>query len=224
MADAATCAAHLPMSNYLRNTLDVQNVTMRARIIRSGFRTLDALARQLKPKEWVKEVCNAIRRQAGQPATKEVTMELQANLVKLVQWCLYSYMTQRQLLPAQATQNNIDDVSSWLELLPEEVPDSTVEKYKDSGNSRHWIESIRTYFSVKKGAAQMPLLYVLRKQAAVPANDPGFGNPDFSTELATRGRHDGHYYRADNRAVWLFLKLKCHGTTAWNTILQFQRT
>ena len=133
MADGATCAAHLPMSNYLRNTLDVQNVTMRARIIRSGFRTLDSLAKQLKPKEWVKEVCNAIRRQAGQPATKEVTMELQANLVKLVQWCLYSYMTQKQLLHAQATQDNIDDVSSWLELPPEEVGETTVEKSSEQG-------------------------------------------------------------------------------------------
>ena len=137
-------------------------------------------------------------------------MELQENLVKLVQWCLYSYMTQRQLLHAQATQDKIDNVNSWLDLLPEEVGETTVEKYKDSCNPRHWIESIRTYFSVKKGAAQMPLLYVIRKLAALPANNPGFGNPDFSTELVSRGRHDGHYYRAYNRAVWLFLKLKCH--------------
>ena len=84
---------------------------------------------------------------------------------------------------AQARQDNIDDVNSWLELLPEEVGETTVEKYKYACNPRHWIESIRTYFSVKKGAAQMPLLYVIRKLAAWPANDPGFGNPDFSTDL-----------------------------------------
>ena len=74
MADLATCAAHQPMSDYLLNTLDVPNVTMRARLIRSGFRNLDALAKQRNPKEWVREICNAIRKQHGGPATKEVTM------------------------------------------------------------------------------------------------------------------------------------------------------
>ena len=225
MADLATCAAHQPMSDYLLNTLDVPNVTMRARLIRSGFRNLDALARQRNPKEWVREICNAIRKQQGGAATKEVTMELQNNLIQLVQWALYSYMTQRALVYADATQATIDNVSSWITMLPDDtaLTVSTLDKFKDAANHRHWMEGIKTYFTVKCGVTKMPLLYVIRSDPALPAVDPGFGNPDFSTELAIRGRHDGHYYRADNTTVWLFLKHLYHGTTAWPTILQFER-
>jgi len=48
--------------------------------------------------------------------------------------------------------------------------------------------------------------------------DPGFAQPEFEIELRQRGRLDGHFYKADNAVVWLFLRGLCHGTTAWNLI------
>ena len=35
------------------------------------------------------------------------------------------------------------------------------------------------------------------------------------------GRHNGKFWAADNKAVFLFLRLKCHGTNAWSTIQAF---
>jgi len=107
--------------------------------------------------------------------------------------------------------------------LEKDPPEDSVANFTDGCNKKLWIESIQQYFALRKGQALVPLLYVIRLQEAVPAVDPGFGLPSFEEDIESRGRLDGQFWRADNRAVWLFLKSKCHGTTAWTTIVEHQR-
>ena len=105
MADAALIAQHQAMSDYLQNTLQVTNLAMRARIIRSGFKEPDTIA--TKKTSWVKNVCHTIRKQTGPAATKEISMELEENLDWFVKWCIYMYLTQRALALGQATLANL---------------------------------------------------------------------------------------------------------------------
>ena len=218
---AALCLQFQPMSDYLENTLGVDNVIMRSRLIRSGFKLPDTVA--TKKITWVKSVCYTIRKQSGTAVTKEISMELEENLDWFVKWCIYMYLTQRNLDLDEATLDHIREIGTWYDQLQDDPDESIVDKFTDGCSKREWIESIRGYFNVKKGVAGLPLAYVIRDLDGLPADDPGFGNPDFDTELAARGRHEGHYWRADNKSVWLFLQSKCHGTSAWNCILRFER-
>ena len=111
---AALCLMFAPMSDYLENTLGVDNVIMRSRLIRSGFKLPDTVA--TKKTTWVKSVCYTIRKQTGNAVTKEISMELEENLDWFVKWCIYMYLTQRQLDLAEATLDHIrmDSIQSLL--------------------------------------------------------------------------------------------------------------
>ena len=75
----------------------------------------------------------------------------------------------------------------------------------------------------------MPIACLTRENRNPPAVDPGLGLPEFHLDLARRGRIDAPagvsstFYRADNRELYQLLQRKCVGTTAGNTIRQFQR-
>jgi hypothetical protein len=56
------------------------------------------------------------------------------------------------------------------------------------------------------------------------APDPGFGALSFNEEIATRGRHNGDFWRTDNNSLWRLLESKCRGTDAWSTIAGYERT
>ena len=70
--------------------------------------------------------------------------------------------------------------------------------------------------------AGVPLLYVIRITAALPANDPGFGLPTFDVELHDRGRHDGINWPSSNKVVWTMVRHVCHGTEAWHHVKRFE--
>jgi hypothetical protein len=46
--------------------------------------------------------------------------------------------------------------------------------------------------------------------------------PHYDAELYNRGRHSGSFWRADNALIWQFVWKICHGTSAWNTISNFE--
>ena len=69
---------------------------------------------------------------------------------------------------------------------------------------------------------KFPLAYVIRQDDAVAA-DAYEEDTDFSQVLNDSGRHDGIFWRADNAAVWLFLRSKCHKTTMWSCIEAHER-
>ena len=93
---------------------------------------------------------------------------------------------------------------------------SHVKPFHDTINKKKWFESIRGLLAIKLGPSKVPLLYLVRmNQAPV---DFEFGVPGFDEELAACGRHDGVFFRNDNKALWILLKSKTEGTIAWNHI------
>ena len=103
------------------------------------------------------------------------------------------------------------------------TPDDNVEVYSDSKDKRRWLESIDNHIALMKGnTTGLPLAYVTREEApAVP--DALAAETDYETVLRDSGRHTGAFWRADNEAVWLFLRSKCHKTSVWSCIEPFER-
>ena len=93
--------------------------------------------------------------------------------------------------------DSLDALWEYLELLPENPDPSLLSNFADKSDKRVWFESIINHLKLTKGASILPLHYVIRPGAALPADDPCYGLPDFATELYTRGRHAGTLCRAD---------------------------
>ena len=219
-ADVAIILQHQAMSDYLLNTLEVNNQGLRARLLRARIWDHDRLV--TKKTGHIHTMCMRIIKSTGLMATRNITADMEEDLEAHYYWCRYNYMIQRPVVLANATRANIVAVYNWINLLPEDPDASTVDKFTDGGKKRVWFESIINYLGVKKGPSGFPLRYVIRERAALPIVDPGFGLPEFYIELETRGRHGGHYYAADNQVVWLFLRGLCHGTAAWTLISSFE--
>ena len=227
-AGAAAIVNINTMEEYLEGTIGVSNQGMRNKLVTNGFTDLDALVR-MKESD-VETACHAIRKTTGPAASREVSMVIQKRLEMLVSYVHYSYITNRTLDYNSAELDQLQSVSTWMDQLGSDPDEETVQVYRDNLNKRVWFESINTFLASKKGSSGMPIAYLTRESRNPPAVDPGFGLPNFHLDLARRGRIDAPggasstFYAADNRTLYQLLQRKCVGTTAGNTIRQFQRT
>ena len=213
------------MDQYLDQTLGIAVAGMRQKIINEGFRNLRVLVN--KDKAWVESLRLSIKKSTtGNAAHRDITLAQGELLWSLVAWSKMRYMTQRPLVYADATLASITAVFDWYEELEAELPDTSVATFSPNINRRSWFESIQSFLGTKKGKAGVPLTYVLSSTGVIdPAvPDPGFGLPSFQEDLATRGRHDGTFWAADNNTVWRLLELKCRDTDAWSTIAAYEAT
>ena len=223
--DAAEAAALLTgnpiMSNYLNNTLGIVTPHLRARLILQGFRNRNQIAD--KKDTFARDVCTIIRKQGGTSAFR-LTHEMEEMLGKLVKWCRYNKLVQRNMDLDQATPAALNILSEWMDQLPDSEEAELPSKFTSPSQVRSLLENIHTYLGMVKNKAGVPILYVIREDSALPTDDPGFGMPDFHTEVMTRARHNGVYWRSSNRTVWLMMRHICHDTTAWPFISSFEST
>ena len=211
------------MQLYMDQVLGINNVGMRNKLENAGFRNLASLVK--KDTKFAHYACQSVRKSGtGQAASRDVTMEMEENLGRLVLYSRYRYIVQRPLDYASATLANLEVVDDWFNQLEDDPSEDTVPAFTDGANKKQWFENITAYLGIKKGKSGVPLLYVVREDPNLPPVDPGFGVPSFNDEVFLRGRHGGHFWAADNKSVWLLMRSKCHGTTAWNTIAGFQAT
>ena len=212
------------MQQYLEDVLQMNPQGKRQKFQEAGVTTLNALVR--KSDEFAHKASQTIRKSTtGQALARDVTLEEESRLHRLVIFCRFRYVIQRPIAFGVATLENLEEVTTWYDQLEEDPADDTVAVFTDNCNKKEWFESIAAYLARKKGKSTgFPLLYVIREVADLPdvADDPGFGAyPSYNDELLARGRHAGHFYNSDNAAVWTFLRTKCHGTTAWTTIMSY---
>ena len=206
----------------MNNTLGIGNLGLRTKLRDAGFRNMDSLVK--KDSKFTHYACQSVRKSTtGNAEHRDVTMETEERLGKLVLYSKYRYIVQRPMHLNTATLANLDTVEDWFNQLEDDPSEDTVPDFTDSANKKQWFESITSYLAIKKGKSSgVPLLYVVREHVNVPLPDQGIFRPSPSDEMMLRARHDGHFWVADNKAVWLLLRSKCHGTTAWNTIAGFQ--
>ncbi len=211
------------MDEYLERTLSVNVQGLRQKLIAQGL--TDLLALIVKHKDFIKTTCKNIRKSStGHANTREITDDLERNLLGLHLWCKLMYLNQRQLDYAQATLIDINMVLDWWEGFGlEDVDASSIPSYSASLNLRGWFESIENFLGNKLGHSGFPILYAANGTGQVPAGpDPGFGQPSYDTELVSRGRHDGYYWPKDNCMLWQFLYSKCHNTKCYANISAFR--
>ena len=203
-------AANPVMDAYLENTLGVVTLGVRGNIINNGHRDPAVLA--TKEKDYVKSLCLNVRENGlGNALQRNPSVEVEENLKKFQLWCTFRSLCQRPLLYADANMASLDTLWEYMELLPDNPDPSSLSNFADKSDKRAWFESIINHLKLTKGSSGLPLYYVIRPDTAPPAVDPGYGQPDFATELYTRGRHDGTWHRADRLAVWNLLFGLCHG-------------
>ena len=212
------------MDNYLNQILGVNQAVTRTRIIQNGFHSLASLTR--RDVKHASKVCSVVRKITTGPAVARiVSVTTEDNLGNLTRYARYRYITQRPMDFADATLNNLDELGYWSTQLEGSKPTSNdLAPFTDGANKKVWFETIKSHLQVMIGDSGMPLSYVLREDPALPAVDPGFGLPDFEQDVASRGRHDGHFWRGDNRLVWLLIKKLTEGTNAWSCVQEFART
>ena len=206
---------------FLQHVVGVQNVVVRQKLVDAGFGNLDEVYK--KPLEWSGGVVkNIMSSRYGPPEHRHLDPHSIELLKKFVLYQKLRYLCGRTRTYANSTLARMNQVYEWFE-QQEADPEDTVANFTDGCNKRLWIESIEQYLSIKKGQALVPLAYVIRRDPNRPEPAPEFGFPTMDHEIATRGRLSGHFWAADNRSVWLFLRKKCHGTTAWTVIVEFER-
>ena len=206
------------MDEYLEQYAQVVDEGMREKIQMAGFLTLDSLVK--KKLDYAQKVCKVVRRSAeGTAEEKDVPIDVEEHMENLVLYARYCYVVQRPLEYDLANEDNLGALRSWFDQAEMNSPDAHgVPTFTDDANKKAWFESIYQCLRSKTGSSGFPLLYVIERQEALPQEDPGFGMPSFDQELASRGRHNGHYWRGDNMAVWLLIKDITHGTTAWSFV------
>ena len=221
--DGAAVDEDNPMLAYFENTLQMDNQTMRNRFVTSGIDSPDAMVQ--RDKDWVYTCCKSLRTWAGNPINARlVTANMEELLYCFILWCRYRYLVQRPLDLDNATVVNIKAVRDWFKQQPEDPDANDLDKFTDNSNKRIWFESLEAFFATKKGSAGVPLIYVIRPNVAVPAVDEGFMRPSLTAEVKLRTQHDGHFWEADNRRVWLILSRLCHGTTSMSTIKRHEES
>lgn len=220
---AALCNNNPDMNAYLQNVMGVVTQGVRGNILNNGFRVPATLA--TKKQDWVQHLCMNVRKNGlGNATTRNLSVEVEENLKKFQMWCVFRTICQRPLDYADATMDQLDSLWAWHDQSQETPLASTLSGFNDKSDKRVWFEAFDNRLKLTKGASGLPIDYVVRTNAALPVDDPGFGLPDYGTELRTRGRHNGTWYRSDRAKVWHLLFDLCHGTTAWHTIQAYQAT
>jgi hypothetical protein len=68
-------------------------------------------------KDCAKDVCNFIRKQTGDSGAKDISMTQQAVLKRLIQWSACAYIVGREFDFDEATEESLNDVGEWFDLL-----------------------------------------------------------------------------------------------------------
>ena len=207
-------------AQVLTVVIGMTNAGMRNKTIAAGFTTLVDCSEL--DSTYVHHACQTVRKTGGDDATKEITMAMEHRLVMLCVYAKFQYITDSNMTYAHCTRDLCKTVYDWMKSLAEDPDEGTVKDFTEGANKKIWFESIRGYFSVKKGKTGFPLIYVIREEDDAIDPAPAWGTPTMDIFLETQGRHDGRFYASDNAAVWLLLRQKCHGTTAWNCIRSFE--
>ena len=211
----------MDMDGWLQAHGNVPNAAMRNRIIGAGFQDQDAFVR--KKEDDIKRAMSVIRKSPVAANTRDVTMVTEQLLIKLMYFTIIWYKTGRAMDLAQATPANLDDAHDYILTLADDPSDDEVPTFTGKKIVR-WFQALDSYISDKKGTSGLPLGYLIRENEAPPAADPGFGNPTITEDLTLRGRHNGFFWRAENKVLFKILELKVFGTEAWALILQFKGT
>lgn len=97
----------------------------------------------------------------------------------------------------------------------------------DSRNARKTLQSLETFLENQIGQSGAVLSYLVRDDpdpvpeeddGAPTALDPGWGNPNFRTELIERARHDGPEFESDNQLLAEYMKQLSEDTPVFSMI------
>ena len=211
------------MDEYFELWLDIDNDQQRENLLDAGFDSVETIAK--RNTDFAHKVCQLVRKNgAGGAAGKNASIATEESLTLLILLQRLNYICERDVDFDQADEETLERVNNWFDQVKQNEPKEGIKPFTEGANKKIWFESIENYFAAKAGPSGVPLSYVIRDDAGLPAEDPGFGVPDFDHEVATRGRHNGHFWENDNKTVWNDIKDAVHGTTAWSTIKRFART
>ena len=181
---------------------------------------LDGLAKSLRSPGGTTNVGGNVIRHPGYPVSVTAISNIKVMRLALK----HHYLIQRAVDPATIT---MDWIGSWEFLVNFRKAASTKTGKEDelpTINMKDWArtkEMITTHFTEIFGQEGVPLAYLLRDDAAVPAeaDDPQANyDEDHIQELITRAPHTGTSYRSDNRTFLRFLKKMCADTPAYTHI------
>ena len=212
------------MSLFLEEVALITNPIMRYKVITNGFKDLEELAKK-KP-EHAQKACSVIRKSTGSVLTKDISIDQELVLKRLIQYCIYIYVVNRELNFEGATEENLNLVGEWFDLKEKEPDPVEIPKFGDSNCKRQWTDAIKAHFALKKGASGLPLGYVTRDndEGTEDSDEADFGVPSFDEELLLNGRHSGHYFPMDNKLVYYTIKGLVLNSTAYSCIIRYEKT
>ena len=233
-------AALAQINNYFQNVLLIQEQPVRDALNQQGLEGFDDFV-SLTDKD-IKNICANIRKPggtipnpnaavAGQPPVisnpgVQIGYVYERRLEMLRYYAYHCTRIQRTFVAAQMTLARLQNVYHLKETediqKDEDIkPPTPITKIEDIRNN---IEDLDNYLLRKLGETGLPLAYVVREDVALPADDPGFGLPDFTQEMITRGDHATVTFHNDNKEVWNVIRHLTHGGAAWSWVSQYART
>jgi hypothetical protein len=134
---------------------------------------------------------------------------------------------QRPFRAADATLGRLTDLWSRYKEENKEQKDEEEDIKKPpimykAQDAKVTLEEIKSYLKQKRGHYGTPLVYVIRENSELPAQDPGYGQPTLEQELITRTPHSGTLFVRDNRAVWRIIRNTVKDGPGWDWIKRLE--
>jgi hypothetical protein len=187
-------------------------------------------------------VCNNIRKPGGMIVNDDgdlvpdrgqaISTILEKRLKQFWFFLRYSYMTQR--IPdftdvADFPQlSDLHDLDSFRNSFQEPKDVEKPPQFPGIQHARRWFEQFDTWATKYLGPSGVPLLYVLRMDPTIAAEDPGWFQPSLREDLSLRGPHpkagvENMFWREDNTTVWDMLLQCIHPTKEYAYIKAYEK-
>ena len=213
--------ANPEMNQFLEKVAKITHPVMRYKVIVNGFDDLEELAK-MEP-DHAARTCTVIRRSTGSVLTKDISINQELVLKRLVQWAVITYMVGRPLDLADATAANLQLVGAYFTKVSKAKDPPDIPKFGDTSCKRKWIDAIKDHLALLKGASGLPVSYIAREEDDPPLVLEALGKPSFEEQLLSSGRHDGYYYPMDNELVYHTIKNLVLNSHAYSCIVKFEK-
>ena len=235
-------AALAAFNNYLNGTLGITENSVRTAINAQGLQGPDDFTGLTD--DDIATICENCRKPggrianpdaglAGQPATinnpgVQLSFVTEKRLKMLNFYIHHLGRIQRPFESNRADLNRL--IQAWsMKEKEESANDEELElppKLTDVKHVRSVIEDLDNHLTRKLGQSRLPLMYVVRDNVALPAaaDDPGYRQPDLTTEMIGRGSHTAAAYQADNITVWGIIRHVTHGGPGWSWVSKYARS
>ena len=208
------------------------NADTRAELRRVGLAGLGDLEKL--DEEAIKSMAEHVLRypHPNRPAGASVYLSAKAirNLKTLRYWITLRRRVDGEITPEAFTEDTLYETEARMQEIKDykrAEKGEDIEKPPKLKSMSKWTsfwEALNTYLGSIRGAAEVPLTYIIRDHGTVPPDAHEQEYDTFDELYHTTTVHEGTHFQADNTRVWHEIKAVIQDGPGWDFIRKFERT